>query len=271
MSQSILLEIEARHERAAVATITLNRPDKLNSFDGPMLTQLSRALDEIDEACSRAEAPVRAVVLTGAGRGFCAGQDLGDPQFPLAPGSDLSAPIERHYNPLARRIRGMAVPTVAAVNGVAAGAGANLALLFDIVVAARSAKFVQPFNRLGVVPDTGGTHTLPRLVGEARARALMLLGVPVTAEQACSWGMIWEVVDDEALADHARGLAQKLADMPTAGLAHTKRALDASCGNTFEEQLILERDRQRLAGETDDFREGVAAFLEKRKPQFTGR
>ena len=270
MSESILLSIDAVGEQAAVATVTLNRPDKLNSFDAAMHAALREALDRVD-AGSKAEVPVRALVLTGAGRGFCAGQDLADPDFPLQPGGDLSAPIETNYNPLARRIRALRIPVVAAVNGVAAGAGANLALLCDIVVAARSAKFVQPFNRLGVVPDTGGTFTLPRLVGEARARALMLLGTPVSAEQARDWGMIWDVVDDDQLMDTTREMARSLAQMPTAGLALIKESLNASPSQTFSAQLDLERDLQRAAGRTDDFREGVSAFLDKRKPTFRGR
>ena len=271
MPDSVLLAIEPVSPLAAIATVTLNRPDKLNSFDGAMHAQLRNVLDEVDRQIRDGAPPVRALILTGAGRGFCAGQDLGDPEFPLAPGGDLSQPIETHYNPLARRIRGLDIPVVAAVNGVAAGAGANLALLCDIVVAARSAKFVQPFQRLGVVPDTGGTFTLPRLVGEARARALMLLGTAVRAEQACDWGMIYEVVDDDALGERTQALAQTLAQLPTAGLALIKRALNASPHNTFESQLDLERDLQRAAGQTEDFREGVGAFLDKRSPQFKGR
>ncbi|MEN0061256.1 MAG: 2-(1,2-epoxy-1,2-dihydrophenyl)acetyl-CoA isomerase PaaG [Myxococcota bacterium] len=271
MSESILFDVETVGEHAAIAVVTLNRPDKLNSFDSAMQQTLREVLDKVDEARTNGTPPVRALILTGAGRGFCAGQDLADPDFPLDPGGDLAQPIERYYNPLARRVRGLAIPTIAAVNGVAAGAGANLALCCDIVVAARSAKFVQPFNRLGVVPDTGGTFTLPRRVGQARARALMLLGTPLPAEQARDWGMIWDVVDDAALAAHARELATSLAQLPTAGLALIKRALDASPDQTFDQQLDLERDLQREAGQTDDFREGVAAFLEKRKPQFRGR
>ncbi|MEO0600657.1 MAG: 2-(1,2-epoxy-1,2-dihydrophenyl)acetyl-CoA isomerase PaaG [Myxococcota bacterium] len=270
MSSSVLLAIEAVGDHASVATITLNRPDKLNSFDGAMHQALREVLDQV-EAATIGDRPVRALVLTGAGRGFCAGQDLADPEFPLQPGGDLSVPIAQNYNPLATRIRASPVPTIAAVNGVAAGAGANLALLCDVVIAARSAKFVQPFNRLGVVPDTGGTFVLPRLVGMARARALMLIGTPVPAEQARDWGMIWDVTEDDQLMDHVAGLAKQLAELPTAGLALIKRALDASPGNAFGEQLDLERDLQRRAGETQDFREGVTAFLDKRRPSFRGR
>jgi len=212
------------------------------------------------------------VLLTGAGRGFCAGQDLGDRV--LGEGDtppDLGATLERWYNPLVRRIRRLDRPVVCAVNGVAAGAGANIALACDIVLAARSASFIQAFARIGLVPDSGGTWLLPRLVGEARARALALLGEKVDAETAAAWGMIWRVVDDERLLEEARALADRLAAGPTRGFALIKRALLESWTNDLDAQLDLERDLQREAGRTEDYREGVRAFVEKRPPRFRGR
>lgn len=248
--------------RAGWSLVTLNRPDRLNAFDADMHRALARALDAIaaDEGC-------RAVLLTGAGRGFSAGQDLG------AVGQDtrLGDTLELFYNPLVRRIRALRKPVVCAVNGVAAGAGANIALSCDIVLAARSARFIQAFARIGLVPDSGGTHFLPRLVGDARARALALTGEAVSAEQAESWGMIWKAMDDAALRPEAERLTAHLATQPTAALALIKQALDASATNTLDEQLDLERDLQKQAGATPDFAEGVAAFLEKRPARFTGR
>jgi 2-(1,2-epoxy-1,2-dihydrophenyl)acetyl-CoA isomerase len=245
-------------------SLTLNRPDRLNAFNEDMHGLLAAALAEAaeDEAC-------RAVLLTGAGRGFCAGQDLGD-RAGGAP-RDLGATLEAFYNPLVRRIRGMAKPVVCAVNGVAAGAGANLALACDIVLAARSARFIQSFAKIGLVPDSGGTFFLPRLVGEARARALAMLAEPVSAEEAEAWGMIWRAVDDARLGEEAERLAAHLAAQPTQGLALTKAALNASPGNGLDAQLDLERDLQRAAGRTPDYAEGVAAFVEKRAPRFTGK
>jgi 2-(1,2-epoxy-1,2-dihydrophenyl)acetyl-CoA isomerase len=249
-----------------VLTITLNRPDKLNSFNTEMSAALKAALADA------ASDDVRAVLLTGAGKGFCAGQDLGDRMVVANGGSiDLGQTIEQNWNPVVRAIRNLQKPVVCAVNGVAAGAGANLALTGDIVLAARSAKFIQPFCRLGLVPDCGGTFHLPRLIGEARAKGLAMLGEPVTAEQAEAWGLIWKVVDDDKLMAEAGALARKLASEPTFGFALTKRALHASAGNTFSAQLDLERDLQRRAGRSEDYREGVAAFNEKRKPRFTGK
>jgi 2-(1,2-epoxy-1,2-dihydrophenyl)acetyl-CoA isomerase len=244
--------------------LTLNRPDRLNSFNEALHGALADALDTAaDESC-------RAVLLTGAGRGFCAGQDLSaraNAEGPL----DLGATIEAFYNPLIRRIRGLNKPVVCAVNGVAAGAGANIALACDIVLAARSAKFIQAFSKIGLVPDSGGTYFLPRLIGDARARALMLLAEPLSAETAAEWGLIWKVIDDAALMDEARALTARLATQPTQGLALTKAALNASGGNGLNDQLDLERDLQREAGRTPDYREGVKAFMEKRAPNFTGR
>lgn len=244
--------------------LTLNRPDRLNSFNEEMHGALAAALDDAaDESC-------RAVLLTGAGRGFCAGQDLSaraNAEGPL----DLGSTIEAFYNPLIRRIRGLNKPAICAVNGVAAGAGANIALACDIVLAARSAKFIQAFSKIGLVPDSGGTYFLPRLIGDARARALMLLAEPLAAETAAEWGLIWKVIDDAALMDEARALTARLATQPTQGLALTKAALNASGGNSLNDQLDLERDLQREAGRTPDYREGVKAFMEKRTPNFTGR
>jgi 2-(1,2-epoxy-1,2-dihydrophenyl)acetyl-CoA isomerase len=250
-----------------VATLALNRPDKLNAFNEAMHGELARALDRIE-----ADPAVRAVLLTGAGRAFCAGQDLGD-RVTGEGGSppDLGDTLDRLYNPLIRRICLLERPVVCAVNGVAAGAGANLAFNCDIVLAARSAKFMEPFCKLGLVPDAGGTYILPRLVGAVRARGLALLGDSVTAEQAEAWGLIWRVVDDERLMDEAMALARHLATQPTKGLGLIKRALLASSTNSLDAQLDLERDLQREAGRTEDYREGVAAFMAKRPATFKGR
>jgi 2-(1,2-epoxy-1,2-dihydrophenyl)acetyl-CoA isomerase len=242
------------------ATITLNRPDKLNAFTEAMHGEFAHALDRIE-----LDRSIRAVVLTGAGRGFCAGHDLSDRSIceddtPV----DLGDTLDRLYNPLIRRIYRFERPVVCAVNGVAAGAGANLALACDLVLAARSAKFIQSFCKLGLVPDTGGTYALPRLVGRARAMGLALLGEPLAAEQAEAWGLIWRVVDDERLMEEAGALSRHLASLPTRGLCLVKRALHASLRNSLDEQLDLERDLQRQAGHADDYRERVAAFLEKR-------
>ncbi len=244
------------------ACVTLNRPAALNSFNLDMHKALAETMADLaaDEAC-------RAVLLTGAGRAFCAGQDLAE-----AIGmDDLGALIDQYYNPMVRRIRSMDKPVVCAVNGVAAGAGANLALACDIVLAARSAQFLQAFARIGLVPDSGGTFFLPRLVGDARARALSLLAEPVRAEQAEDWGMIWRAVDDDALIKEAESLTAKLATQPTQGFALMKQALAASAGNSLDAQLDLERDLQRIAGRSPDYKEGVSAFIEKRKPRFTGK
>jgi 2-(1,2-epoxy-1,2-dihydrophenyl)acetyl-CoA isomerase len=252
---------------AGVATVALNRPDKLNSFNEQMHTELREAL-----AAARDDAQVRCVLLTGRGRGFCAGQDLGDRAVgPDSAPPDLGATIERNWNPLVRSLRTMPKPIVCAVNGVAAGAGASIALACDIVIAARSAKFVQAFCRIGLLPDSGGTWTLPRLVGHARAAGLALLGDALTAEQAAEWGLVWKCVDDAQLATETETLARHLATQPTKGLAAIKRALLASSTNTLDAQLALERDLQRELGRSEDYREGVAAFLAKRTPVFTGR
>jgi 2-(1,2-epoxy-1,2-dihydrophenyl)acetyl-CoA isomerase len=249
----------------AVVTLTLDRPDKLNSFDEAMHRELGSALGAIER-----DPGVRAVLLTGAGKGFCAGQDLGDPTMTAGEDTDLGATLEATFNPLVRRLRALERPVVCAVNGVAAGAGANLALACDIVLAARSARFIQAFCKIGLVPDAGGTYFLPRLIGDARARAVALLGEPVSAEQAEAWGLIWKVVDDDRLQEEASALARRLAAGPTRGLALIRRALDASSGNGLDRQLDLERDLQREAGRTADYREGVAAFAQKRAPVFRG-
>jgi 2-(1,2-epoxy-1,2-dihydrophenyl)acetyl-CoA isomerase len=252
--------------RAGYRVITLNRPERLNAFNDAMHDALRAAIAQAqaDESC-------RALLITGAGRGFCAGQDLSDRL--LKPG-EKPVPrnsLETYYNPLVRKLRALPFPVIAAVNGVAAGAGCNIALACDIVLAARSASFTQSFARIGLIPDSGGTWLLPRLVGEARARALALLAEPLPAEKAEQWGLVWKCVDDAALAGEARKLCEHFAAAPTQGLALIKRALDASAGNSFDAQLDLERDLQREANMTPDYAEGVRAFMEKRKPNFSGR
>ena len=248
----------------AVRILTLNRPAALNSFTAAMHAAL---LPSLDEAAN--DASVRAVVITGAGRGFCAGQDLNDPA--MVGGMDVGAVIERHYRPLALRVRTMPVPVIAAVNGVAAGAGANFALCCDIVIAARSASFIQAFSKIGLVPDCGGTWLLPRLVGRARALALALTGDRLPAEEAQRIGLIWRCVDDAALMETAIALAQRLAAMPSKALAETRRVLDAAAQTDFADAITLEADTQRELGRGHDFAEGVAAFLAKRPPSFKDR
>ncbi len=251
----------------AVATLTLNRPDKLNSFNDEMHAEVRDALEKV-----QADDSVRCLLLTGNGRGFCAGQDLSDRH--MMPGDDArdrGSTLESNYNPLIRTLKRLDMPVVCAVNGVAAGAGANIALACDIVLAGRSVKFIQAFCKVGLIPDSGGTWTLPRLVGKARAMGLSMLGDAVTAEQAEQWGMIWKCVDDEALAEEATALARNLAQQPTTGLALMKKAINQSFSNTLDKHLDLERDYQQQAGQTDDYREGVSAFLEKRQPDFKGK
>ena len=252
--------------RAGYRVITLNRPDRLNAFNDAMHEALRQALEEIE-----ADADCRALMITGAGRGFCAGQDLNDRL--VKPGEKMppSTSLEQHYNPLVRKLRALPFPVVAAVNGVAAGAGCNIALACDIVIAGRSASFVQSFARIGLIPDSGGTWVLPRLVGDARARGLALLAEPLPAEKAEQWGLIWKCVDDASLLAEAQKMCEHFASAPTQGLALIKRALNASAGNTLDAQLDLERDLQGAARQMPDYAEGVRAFMEKRKPNFTGR
>jgi 2-(1,2-epoxy-1,2-dihydrophenyl)acetyl-CoA isomerase len=246
--------------------VTFNRPDKLNAFNEAMHHALRAAIEdaETDEAC-------RALMITGAGRGFCAGQDLADRLAKPGEAPVARNTLEQYYNPLVRKLRSLPFPVVAAVNGVAAGAGCNIALACDIVLAARSANFIQSFARIGLIPDSGGTWFLPRLVGDARARGLALLAQELAAEKAADWGLIWRCVDDNALIYEARRVCEHFATAPTQGLALIKRALDASATNDLNAQLDLERDLQREASLTPDYAEGVRAFMEKRKANFTGR
>ncbi|MGN2425568.1 2-(1,2-epoxy-1,2-dihydrophenyl)acetyl-CoA isomerase PaaG [Klebsiella electrica] len=262
MDAFILSEVEQ-----GVMTMTLNRPDRLNSFNDLMHQQLAACLTQAER-----DENVRCLLITGAGRGFCAGQDLNDRNVdPSGPSPDLGLSVERFYNPLVRRLAALPKPVIAAVNGVAAGAGATLALGCDIVLAARSANFVMAFSKLGLVPDCGGSWFLPRVAGRARAMGLALLGEKLSAEQAAQWGIIWQVVADAELADTSRQLARHLAAQPTFGLGLIKKALQAAETNGLDAQLDLERDYQRLAGRSDDYREGVSAFLAKRPPQFSGK
>src|SRR5579884_2019463 len=258
--ETVLLE-----QTGPIARITLNRPDKLNSFNTTMHQELRDALRSVEHSA-------RAIVLTGAGRGFCAGQDLGERSM----GSDghavdLGVTVETAWNPLIRRIVEMPQPIIARVNGVAAGAGANVALAADIVIAARSARFIQSFAAIGLIPDSGGTWVLPRLVGQARALGLALTAEPLPAEKAAEWGLIWKAVDDEMLDAEVDALAEKFAAAPTRGLARIKTMIRESWGHSLDEELDLQRDAMRELGFSDDYREGVAAFMEKRRANFRGQ
>ncbi len=254
-------------ETDGYASITLNRPDRLNAFTSVMHGELAEALGRVES-----NPAVRAMILTGAGRGFCAGQDLNDRVMgdDDAPPPDLGHTLETLYNPLVRRIQALEMPVICAVNGVAAGAGANLALGCDLVMAGESAKFIQAFCRIGLVPDGGGTWLLPHLAGRAKAMAMALLGDAIDAAEAERIGLIWKVVPDAALMDEARTLATRLATQPTKGLASIKRLITAASANSLDSQLDLERDAQRELGRSHDYREGVRAFLGKRKPEFRG-
>lgn len=260
MSDSILYQLEH-----GVARITLNRPDQLNAFNEEMHNAMRATLDSL------VKSEARVLLLTGAGRGFCAGQDLSDRNVaPSKEMPDLGHSLEKFYNPMIRALRALELPVLCAVNGVAAGAGANLALACDIVLAARSANFIQAFCKLGLLPDSGGTYTLPNSLGVARAMGLSMLGDKLSAEQAEKWGLIWRCIDDKTLMDEANQLAAHLATQPTQGLAKIKRAIYSSTEQSFDEQLNMERDLQRLAGKSDDYREGVEAFMNKRQPNFRG-
>ncbi|WP_340617765.1 2-(1,2-epoxy-1,2-dihydrophenyl)acetyl-CoA isomerase PaaG [Xenorhabdus entomophaga] len=254
--------------KAGVLSITLNRPECLNSFNEELHQQLSKAMDiaEQDES-------VRCVLLTGAGRGFCSGQDLNDRNSFISEGGmpDLGQSVERYYNPLIRRMTALPKPIIAAVNGVAAGAGVSLALACDIVIASRTASFIQAFCRIGLTPDSGGSWFLPHKIGQARAMGMALLGEKISAEQALEWGMIWQVVEPEELAHKTQAMAEHLATQPTVALGCIKQATYAAAGNTLEQHLDLERDLQRQCGHSEDFREGVSAFIEKRQPVFKGK
>jgi 2-(1,2-epoxy-1,2-dihydrophenyl)acetyl-CoA isomerase len=260
--QNILFDVSE-----GIARLTLNRPDRLNSFNVDMHREVREALQTLS-----GQSAARVLVLTGAGRGFCAGQDLGDRAVaPGGQGVDLGESIDNYYKPLVLALRKLPMPVIAAVNGVAAGAGANIALACDIVIATKSASFIQSFSKIGLVPDSGGTWLLPRLVGNARAIGLSFLADKLAAEQAAQWGLIWRCVDDAEFKDAVDVLARQFASAPTRGLARTKQAIYESWGRSFEQQLDVERDFQRELGRSQDYAEGVAAFTQKRNPQFSGK
>jgi 2-(1,2-epoxy-1,2-dihydrophenyl)acetyl-CoA isomerase len=250
-------------KNGGVLSLTMNRPEKLNALTAEMLDSLTGSF-----ADASSDVNVRAVLLSGSGRAFCVGQDLGERN--VAPGADLGSWLERHYNPLIRAIRRLGKPVVACVNGIAAGAGANLAFACDIVIAAASAQFIESFARIGLIPDSGGTWMLPRLIGHARAIGVSMTAAPMTARQAHEWGAIWKVVDDSALQAECDALVCALASAPTKALAAIKKSMDAAWSGNLEAHLELERDLQRALGETRDFREGIEAFAQKREPHFKG-
>ncbi len=259
--QNILFEVTQ-----GVARLTLNRPDKLNSLTGVMHAELRSALDSVQD-----DKEIRVLVITGAGRAFCAGQDLADPEMAMgATVPDIGNVVEKNYKPLILRLQNLRVPTIAKVNGVAAGAGASLALACDLVVAAKSATFLQAFSKIGLIPDTGGTWFLPQRVGMARAMGLALLAEKLTADKAAEWGLIWQAVEDAALAGTVDALATQMACMPTKALVRTRQAMHAAPGHTLEQQLSMEGGFMRELGWSSDYAEGVAAFMEKRAPRFTG-
>lgn len=256
-------------EAEGVATVTLNRPDKLNAVTAVMLAELKEAI-----ADAAANSDIRCLLLTGAGRAFCAGQDLSDRTISAGSGSerpDLSRSLSEGYNPFILSLIELEMPTICAVNGVAAGAGANMALACDIVLAARSAKFLQAFAKIGLIPDSGGSYFLPRMLGLPRARALAMLAEPISAAQAEEWGLIWKAVDDDTILLEATTMARKLARAPTLGLVLTKKAMLASYDNSLAEQLALEAEYQGQAGLSHDYAEGISAFMEKRDPVFKGK
>ncbi len=259
MSSTILVEIEN-----AVAIVSLNRPDKFNSFNREMALQLQTVLDECN-----ADENIRCILITGSGKAFCAGQDIAELVGENAIGIDKI--LSEHFNPIVSKIRSLNKPVIAAVNGVAAGAGANIALCCDIVLAANSASFIQAFSKIGLIPDSGGTYFLPRLIGFQKASALMITGDKVTATEAEKMGMVYKVFDDDTFVKNAYSLAHSLAQMPTQAIAFTKQALNSSFNNNFTEQLLLEDTIQRKAASTLDYNEGIASFLAKRKPNFTGK
>ncbi len=252
-----------------IARITLNRPDKMNSFNAAMHAALRAALDQV-----QADLSIRVLVLTGAGRGFCAGQDLSDAEVRFVPGEtppDMGDVVERNYKPLILRLQNLRVPTIAAVNGIAAGAGASLALACDLVIAAQSAAFLQAFSKVGLIPDTGGTWFLPQRVGMARAMGLALLAEKLPAQQAADWGLIWAAVEDSAFAGKVDALALQLSTGPTKALVRTRQAMHAAPGHTLEQQLSMEAGFMRELGASADFIEGVAAFAARRAPEFNGK
>ena len=251
---------------AGLATLTFNAPDRLNAVSRKMIAEIKTCWEEL-----AADDSVRAVLITGAGRGFCAGADLADPDREASAAADSGAALDKYFNPVIRLMRTIPKPIVAAVNGVAAGVGMSFALASDIAIAGKSASFLQAFARIGLLPDGGSTWFLPRLVGDQRARALAMLAPQISAEQARQWGLIWDVVEDAALMQTATDIARKLAEGPTLALARIKDALNRSTGNDLSQQLDVERDAQRFLGKSEDFKEGVAAFLAKRKAEFKGK